>query len=360
MLKSLAFQNFKRFEQAELELRPLTILAGRNGAGKTSVIHGLLLAKQANRRNDGIAELNGPFGLDLGWFEDLINERVDAEGFTISVTDDSGAASIWEFSKGSTELYAKVENKNPSANVLTSECRSFQYLSAERSGPRLIQSALPLPLEQLEVGVNGEYAAQVLDKLDKFLIDEERLAPNPGDTYLLKAQTELWLSLLTRPVEIDTTAFSGTSVVSLSFRTPGASWVRPTNMGFGLSYSLPIILAALTAPRGGLLIVENPEAHLHPAGQSSMGTFLAQMAASGIQVLLETHSDHVVNGIRRAIGELKTLESSQAIVHFFDDNFGPILPLKFDDIGGISQWPRGFFDQYQIDIANITRIRRPK
>ena len=89
-------------------------------------------------------------------------------------------------------------------------------------------------------------------------------------------------------------------------------------MGFGLSYSLPVVVAGLVAPqRDALLIVENPEAHLHPAGQSRMGTFLATVAATGVQVL-ETHSDHVLNGIRRAIGEHGVLQPADALVHFFD------------------------------------------
>ena len=90
-------------------------------------------------------------------------------------------------------------------------------------------------------------------------------------------------------------------------------------MGFGLSYSLPVVVAGLVAPqRDALLIVENPEAHLHPAGQSRMGTFLATVAATGVQVLAEAHSDHVLNGIRRAIGEHGVLQPADALVHFFD------------------------------------------
>ncbi len=94
--------------------------------------------------------------------------------------------------------------------------------------------------------------------------------------------------------------------------------MRAPNMGFGVSYSLPIVLAGLFAPVGGLLIIENPEAHLHPAGQSRMGTFLATLAGDGVQVLVETHSDHVLNGIRRAIGEHLVLGAEHALVHFFD------------------------------------------
>jgi predicted ATPase len=92
-----------------------------------------------------------------------------------------------------------------------------------------------------------------------------------------------------------------------------------------------------------------------------MGTFLATMAAAGVQVILETHSDHVLNGIRRAIGEHRVLPSDGALVHFFDvkENGEPeVSTLHFTPLGNLSDWPRHFFDQYQIDVAALARVRR--
>jgi predicted ATPase len=91
-----------------------------------------------------------------------------------------------------------------------------------------------------------------------------------------------------------------------------------------------------------------------------MGHFLAAIAASGVQVLVETHSDHVLNGIRRAIGEHRILPASQAIVHYFDGDGSAPQTLAFTETGGIDSWPRGFFDQFQLDVAALTRIRRPR
>jgi predicted ATPase len=129
-------------------------------------------------------------------------------------------------------------------------------------------------------------------------------------------------------------------------------------MGFGVSYTLPIVVAAMTATEGGLLIVENPEAHLHPAGQSEMGVFLARMAAAGLQIVVETHSDHIINGIRRAIGNERFLPAARAIVHFFADETSNSQPLDFTAAGGIALWPAGFFDQYRLDVQRITTARR--
>jgi len=363
MITHLKIKGFKRFENELFDFRSLTILAGRNGAGKTSVLHALLLAKHAARRSDGIAELNGPFGLELGWFDDLVN--VNAENrFSVEIEDHANRSAVWTFTAGDTELYAKVTIPDKSLTIFSSEdARGFQYLSAERTGPRITQKGAPLPQELLEVGTTGQHVAQVLEKLGRHIITVSRRAnpSDPDEFSSFKAQTEAWLSRIVRNIQLDTGFFPGTDVFSIQFRNDGVSgWVKPTNMGFGVTYTLPIIAAAMTALDGGLLIIENPEAHLHPAGQSEIGVFLARMAAAGLQIIVETHSDHVLNGVRRAIGESKILSSEDAIVHFFPDSNLPVQPLSFTPTGGVSEWPQGFFDQYQLDIASISRIRRAR
>lgn len=363
MIREILIEGFKRFEHQVLEFKPLTVLAGRNGAGKTSTIHALLLAHQAMERQDCIAELNGPFGLELGWFNDLVNVNSQESNFRITIHSDTVDTQVWGFFPGNTERYASVTGPGPGSWDRSNVRHTFQYLqylAAERDGPRITQETSALPVEMLTVGCRGEFVAQVIEKLGSTTVESARLAPECDAPALVKSQTEQWLSRITCPVEIDTATFAGTEVAALSFRTPGGSWVRPTNMGFGISYCLPIVLAALTAPIGGLMIVENPEAHLHPAGQSEIGMFLARMAAAGIQVVIETHSDHVLNGIRRAIGESGVLPADNAIVHYFADGEAQVQPLAFTSTGGLSEWPRGFLDQYQLDISKISKVRRSR
>jgi len=364
MIEQVVIDGFKRFERQAFDLRSLTILAGRNGAGKTSLIHSLLLLREATRRNDGVAQLNGPFGIELGWFEDLVNINRFSRSpeFSVELKTETGSAE-WTFSGGDTDLYAKVALPESAPPALASkEARSFQYISAERNGPRLTQRSSALPAMMLEVGPTGAHVAQIIERLITFPVSEKRLAGSSArGPILLKAQTEFWLSDIVRPTLIDTSELAGTDVIALRFKAPDGDWVRPTNMGFGVSYALPVIVAALTASEGGLLIVENPEAHLHPAGQSEMGRFLAQMAASGLQVIVETHSDHVLNGVRLAIADVDLeLGANDAIVHYFPDGDEEVQPLAFTPSGGILDWPAGFFDQFRIDVARLTRVQRPR
>jgi hypothetical protein len=121
----------------------------------------------------------------------------------------------------------------------------------------------------------------------------------------LRTQLEYWASDVIRPIQISANWPPGITATVVRFQDPATLGepIRPSNMGFGLSYALPILVAGLLAPVGGLLMVENPEAHLHPAGQSKLGRFLAMVAGAGAQVIVETHSDHVLNGIRLAATE---------------------------------------------------------
>ena len=119
-------------------------------------------------------------------------------------------------------------------------------------------------------------------------------------------------------------------------------------MGFGLSYSLPVVVAGLVAPqRDALLIVENPEAHLHPAGQSRMGTFLATVAATGVQVLggdaqrprAQRHpaGDWRARraAARRRAGALLRREGGRRAAEHRAALLGS---------GGLNEWPKRFFD----------------
>jgi len=98
-----------------------------------------------------------------------------------------------------------------------------------------------------------------------------------------------------------------------------------------------------------LLLIENPEAHLHPRGQARIGELLALAASCGIQVVIETHSDHVLNGIRLLVHGGK-LPPNELQLHFFQrrqqDGQSLVTSPHIDKNGRIDQWPDGFFDEW--------------
>lgn len=146
------------------------------------------------------------------------------------------------------------------------------------------------------------------------------------------------------------------NAVTLGLRTSDdTDFHRPIHVGFGLTQVLPIVVAALSASAGDLLLIENPEVHLHPAGQALMGQFLADVSRAGVQVIVETHSDHVLNGIRRSVKAAR-LKPEQVAIHFFrhpsSDAAQVVSPL-LDSSGNIDSWPEGFFDQFDKDMNHF-------
>lgn len=144
--------------------------------------------------------------------------------------------------------------------------------------------------------------------------------------------------------------------MTLRLRTSdGTDFHRPINTGFGLTQVFPLVVAAISAREDDLLLIENPEVHLHPAGQAAMGVFLAEVAAAGVQVLIETHSDHILNGVRRAVKN-GVLRPDDALLHFFRprDESGERPQVEtpaLDAAGNVDLWPEGFFDQFDKDTS---------
>jgi predicted ATPase len=178
---------------------------------------------------------------------------------------------------------------------------------------------------------------------------------------------ENWASSVIRPIQVTAQWPAGITASLIRFREPErigqqiltSEPIRPANMGFGVSYALPILVAGLMMPASGTLIVENPEAHLHPAGQSRLGQFLARVAGSGAQVIIETHSEHIVNGIRLAAVEDRAISPEVVIVHFFGDSpEREPAAISLTGRGSLSSWPRGFFDQAEEDLGRIARAKR--
>jgi len=133
----------------------------------------------------------------------------------------------------------------------------------------------------------------------------------------------------------------------------------PANIGYGLTYVFPILVAGLLSKKGQVLIIDSPEAHLHPMGQSKIGYFLAVMAAAGVQVIVETHSDHVLNGVRLAVSK-HSISNDDVAIHFFSpsqsasDPSSVVTSPLIDIQGNLSEWPEGFFDQSDKDLATLS------
>jgi predicted ATPase len=128
------------------------------------------------------------------------------------------------------------------------------------------------------------------------------------------------------------------------------------NVGYGYSYILSIVITALIAKKDSIVIVENPEAHLHGKAQSRLTELLSKLASRGVQVFIETHSEHIINGFRKEMLKSNcSLTNNDTSIYFFDADYS-VKYLTIEPNGKIPNWPKGFFDQETIDLAEIMRL----
>lgn len=372
MLNRVELKHFKCFEDTCLPLAPLTVLTGYNGSGKSTVIQALLLLSQTILENESATRLslNGSL-TSLGSVSDVVNQLSGRTTCDIGIGS-SDAQCIWTFfgDRSDLSMGIKVASINNDDDLEPNQLRNFlpvsatssskellkclkglSYITAERLGPRDVYQ-LRDRHEVPNVGSKGEYAPSLLSQYSDYNVNGDLCIEGIPPTLI--HQVSQRMRHFFPGSGVDVTQVPKTNSVVLSFRTsPSSDYQRPTNVGFGLTQLFPIIVAALTAKPDDILIVENPEVHLHPAGQALVGQFLATVSKGGIQVIVETHSDHVLNGIRRAIRSSSVL-SENVIVHFFSLNGegkAHVTSPQIDNHGNFDHWPAGFFDQYDKDAS---------
>jgi len=331
MINNLNIRGFKCFDDESFSIAPLTLLSGLNSSGKSSFIQAIRLAY--GHKNSS----NGP-----------LSELVSSlhKNFNIKLIS------------GDREYSLKYPLKK-----LTDYTEKFptliSYISADRLGPQL---HLPMRNDKDKgrtVGIKGEF---VLD----FLEYHFELAGLPKTLQIPETKSSgvynnvaAWLNMISPGIRFEFEPIPKADIIRAEY-----SGHRPSNVGFGISYTLPIIAnsivyAALIANQennSALIMLENPEAHLHPAGQTQLGVFLSKVASCGVQLIIETHSDHLLNGIRLAVKD-KILEAEKSKFYYFKYDFDeeksiihqPIL----DQDGYFDEWPDGFFDETEKNLERL-------
>ena len=383
MLRRIDLRHFKCFTLLKLPLCPLTLLSGANASGKSSVLQALALLHQTMREHEWSSRLmlNGS-AVRLGAVADVIDQMHGRRSVEMALLDGEREFQ-WEFTGERAEMsmevarvrsvYGDAGKDEPRllrhllpwshgealegsfwAGSLQARLCGLTYLTAERMGPR---ETYPLedPGYAPVVGPRGEHAASVLYSGGDARVLDGLTVEDIPPTRL--RQIAARMSRFFPGCELSVGKVPQANAVTLGLRTSkGMDFHRPIHTGFGLTQVLPIVVAALSAAKEDLLLIENPEAHLHPSGQAAMGEFLAEVAAAGVQVILETHSDHVLNGIRRAV-KRGALLPEDAALHFFrlrqgeeSDGAAQVQSPILDRDGNLDTWPEGFFDQFDKDM----------
>ncbi len=376
-ITSIELENFKCFEVLTLPTRPLTILTGYNAAGKSSLLQSVLLFSQQLRSNndDGYFSLNGKMA-NLGNAGDVFckHSKSKTRSLNIAFESESERAAIQLSSQDAPRGKLIFENlKLECDGEVITVIQNLNETSKENASP-LIKSikecvfvglirqsqsqTFPMPHDSSDkiwdVGRDGQYAPYILDIRSTDIVDPERRHPDETSE-TVQGQCDAWLNELFPKARVNSTVIRSTDLLKLEFQNSKSSgWVRPDNIGYGLSYAFPLIVALMTAPKGGIIIIDSPEAHLHPRAQSKIGQMISKIAASGVQIFVETHSDHFLNGIRIATKDEK-IPAHDVQIYFFgtDTDATGIESINIDKQGNMSHWPEGFFDQSEHDLFKL-------
>lgn len=388
MITNVTLKDFKCFLDLSLEIKPLTLLTGFNAAGKSTAIQALLAVTQTTKEKIVGPEVTIDGSLiSLGSTSEIINDQSsrnftfvklhsETESIALELNVRSGNERQLSVSKITKNLISGSSEAS-SAVLITDSLREIAnsaggedggigkticeivYISATRDGaPDIYTLPKSSCLAHADVGSNGQFAAWWFAKYIDEEVAEERC--NPSDSAkTFRRQFNAWASSIFPGMEANASRVLGTDFVKLEFRSgPTDKWRRPSNIGYGLSYVFPILVACLLAKKGQTIVIDSPEAHLHPLGQSKIGFFLAKMAECGVQVIIETHSDHILNGVRIAVKQ-SSVAPENVLVHFFQGGKQeagsppPIVTSLVSVEGSLSDWPEGFFDQAEKDLAEL-------
>ncbi|MCU6236788.1 AAA family ATPase [Morganella morganii] len=339
MLTFIDITDFKSIHKEKLKLRPLTILTGVNSSGKSSIIQAIMLVmKYSNHMNRYSMEEITRY---LNDFSAIRNKKNNAKEIHLNLGADDKLCTVRITSEliehivhGIDYNYEPIEN-NDSPEIL--------YLNANRMGAQD-----QVALTERRVGNNGEFLFTTYEKIKTNTVSDD-MVKFPGSS-TISFQLAEWLSYITQTESELITELTGDKV-KVSYKIKDLEGeVSPYNLGAGMSYISKVLIICLLAKKGDVVFIENPEIQLHPKSQALLADFLTHIASCGIQLIIETHCEHLINKIAYQVYDEK-FSSEDLIIHYkpnvdqnfislFVDEAGQYTDLSGEHIG----FPSGFFD----------------
>ena len=231
---------------------------------------------------------------------------------------------------------------------------SFQYVGPLREDPKPLYP-IGKSGNRKDVGTKGEQVAHVLhlfghesiEYISAHALDEIGKKPLSKRIQLIDAVNE-WLTYLGVADRIDP-GDPGKLGYALKIMPKAQKFALDlTQVGVGASQVLPILTAGLIANPGTTLVFEQPELHLHPRVQSRLADFFVALMLCGKQVIVETHSEYIINRLRyRSVVAEGNSVASQVGILFFENESGTtnVRNVQMNEYGYIGEWPKGFFDE---------------
>lgn len=366
-MEQVVLRNFKCHKEFKVGLSELNILTGSNAAGKSSFIQAILLAFQSWEEYDKkIINTNYIYGVNLGIPSSIVSENSDGKDIILEIVcgDSINKAVLGVDEDNGNDMHVKILNSEDIA-VQRGEHHNLKqmnlfFLNAERQGPRVVSAIQKI--QPNFVGYAGENTGYMISEMDKRQKLRGIKLPDGLKISALdrfSANCEAWLDVVVPNTELQCSVDMERNLSTVRFKNEGEFYL-PTATGFGITYVLPIIVQALVAStlENSVLIVENPEAHLHPLSQSRLGKFLALVAWSGVQVLVETHSEHIIDGCRIQAAKEKMCGKIKILFFEKTQENSTCKSIKVQEDGELEEWPAGFFDQKRQDLRELLGMKR--
>lgn len=373
MIDKMHIHALKSIKDMTVNCSKMNLFVGTNSSGKSTFIQAILLAAQNGIEKMG---LNGKL-ISLGEYREVRNYYMNNHSIKIEVWQDNKNEPTWiEF----------VENKEDETyNIITSEGEDyviiddlldsdydgnlpltseigFHYLSCHRIGVRDIYEKNMI--NDYDFGIDGQYALSYLLKKEGNNIDDKLFVKRDHLTNSLLDQVNYWLNYIVG-MTLSIIDLKKTNYLQVKYNNNPANmsseilYSRPINVGSGVSYLISILITCLASDENDIMIIENPEIHLHPKAQSRLCEFLYFICKANRQLFVETHSDHIFNGVRVGIAN-HNMEAKDISLNFFAlNNFETLCnPIKIGEYGKIigtndDMDINDLFDQFEIDLDKM-------
>ena len=410
MITELSAQNFKSWKDTgKLQIAPLTGFFGANSSGKTSLLQTLLMLKQTVERPlnwNGVIDFGDDSSLvNLGSFDDLIHQHkrdhplrihftwkfseklstadideVDALSFELTINNVENSVSEPSFSYRIGEQQFGTDWRAPNICFVSTPGKSdlgamlFRCYGIHDGSLHVRQFFSPLQIRFENLFRSIRYLGPLREYPGQRYAWQGKHSPGVGKhgedmvTALFTGRIQLrdteeqvpkWLQRLDLidSYRLNPILDSEKDYEFLVRKYKGGPEVRLTDVGFGVSQVLPVLVLCYYVPEGSILILEQPEAHLHPKVQSELADLLIEVVKNRqLQIILESHSEHLILRLMRRIAE-EQISAADTAFYFCEMNEGvsEIERLNVDDYGNITNWPQNFFGDQMGDLAAKTK-----
>lgn len=344
MIKQINIKLLKSIADISVNCSKLNLFVGTNSSGKSTALQSILLVSQNIEQKCG---LNGPL-VSLGELREAKNFNVTGNEIEIILKEDASQITLTILDS---EDPVKLDSNN---TIFLNKIDYFQqrihYLSCNRIGSQDTYQKNMYKINKF--GINGEYAINYLMEHSSDELEESLLKNKVSFT--LHHQVNVWLKYIIN-ANIKTEDITETDVVKAKYSLIDGINLRPKNVGSGISYLISIIVLCLGSQKDDIILIENPEIHLHPLSQSKLCEFLYFIANSERQLFIETHSDHFFNGIRAGIatGTMADEDVSVNFLHLDENNCTLDTRIQFGKRGKILNYVDNLFDQFDTDLNKM-------